>query len=127
MPAKSQAQRALIFSKRDQYGSKKKTPKKWKWIWDEGWENKGKLPKRKKKKAKFVNESLNEFLNEAENNFYDALTQTLMKKGIDYDMAYFAVGTLDPDFVNKWSSEYDNDPRSIGLAAEEVLNDVFNK
>lgn len=45
MPAKSQKQRGLIFARRDQYGSKKNTPKKWKWIWDEDWENKGKLPK----------------------------------------------------------------------------------
>jgi len=44
MPAKSQAQRGLIFSKRDQYGSKAKTPEKWKWIWDSDYENKGKLP-----------------------------------------------------------------------------------
>jgi len=44
----SQSQRGLIFSKRKQYGSKKNTPKKWKWIWNSDWENKGKLPKRKK-------------------------------------------------------------------------------
>lgn len=49
MPAKSQSQRGLIFAKRDQYKSKAKTPDKWKWIWDEGWENKGKLPKKKNK------------------------------------------------------------------------------
>lgn len=70
MPAKSQAQRGLIFSRRDQYGSKKNTPKKWKWIWDEDWENKGKLPKKVKKKKKnesaLVSESLEEFLNESE-------------------------------------------------------------
>ena len=46
MPAKSQAQRGLIFSKRDQYKTKAKTPKKWKWVWDEDFENKGKLPKK---------------------------------------------------------------------------------
>ena len=62
--------RGLIFGKRNQYGSKAKTPDKWKWIWDEDWENKGKLPKKKRKnetvqnmvfneentRAKFVNE-----------------------------------------------------------------------
>lgn len=46
MPSKSQAQRGLIFGKRNQYKSKAKTPDKWKWIWDEDWENKGKLPKK---------------------------------------------------------------------------------
>ena len=58
MPATSQSQRGLIFSKRDQYGSKEKTPKKWKWIWDEDWENKGKLPKKVSEnyRAKTVNE-----------------------------------------------------------------------
>jgi len=49
MPAVSQAQRGLIFSKRTKYGSEENTPKKWVWIWHEGWENKGKLPKKKKK------------------------------------------------------------------------------
>jgi hypothetical protein len=69
MPAKSQAQRGMIFAKRDKYGSKAKTPKKWKWIWDEDWENKGKLPKKAKNetvqnvvfkesfRAKMVNET----------------------------------------------------------------------
>jgi len=46
MPAQSQAQRGLIFGKRNQYKTKAKTPDKWKWIWDEDWENKGKLPKK---------------------------------------------------------------------------------
>lgn len=52
MPAQSQSQRALIFSRRDRYGSEESTPNKWKWIWDEGWENRGKLPEKKKKKNK---------------------------------------------------------------------------
>lgn len=46
MPAKSQAQRGLIFGKRNKYKTKKNTPPKWKWIWDDEWENKGKLPER---------------------------------------------------------------------------------
>lgn len=57
MPAKSQQQRGLIFGKRNQYGSKENTPKKWSWIWDEGWENKGKLPRKVKKAKKKVKES----------------------------------------------------------------------
>ena len=60
MPAKSQSQRGLIFAKRDQYKSKAKTPDKWKWIWDEGWENKGKLPKKKKKNETVQNMVFNE-------------------------------------------------------------------
>ena len=44
MPAKSQSQRGLIFGKRNQYKTKKNTPKKWKFIWDKDYENKGKLP-----------------------------------------------------------------------------------
>ena len=47
-PTKSQSQRGLIFAKRNKYGSKENTPKKDKWIWDEGWENKGKLPNKVK-------------------------------------------------------------------------------
>jgi len=62
MPAKSQAQRGLIFGKRNQYKTKKNTPKKWKWIWDEDYENKGKLPEKVKESRiynfeTFVNES----------------------------------------------------------------------
>lgn len=61
MPAVSQKQRGLIFSKRNQYGSESETPDKWKWIWENGWENRGKLPKYKKvkkKKIKKTSESL---------------------------------------------------------------------
>jgi len=67
MPVVSQQQRKLIFAKRGQYGSEKKTPDKWKWIWESGWENKGKLPKFKRKRK--INEVLtfeqhNEFIKE---------------------------------------------------------------
>jgi hypothetical protein len=69
MPAVSQQQRGLIFGKRNQYGSIENTPKKWKWVWEEGWENKGKLPKyKRKKKNKKNNENkvitFTEFLND---------------------------------------------------------------
>jgi len=46
MPAKSESQRKLIFTKRGIYKTKSKTPDKWKWIWEKGWENKGKLPEK---------------------------------------------------------------------------------
>ena len=59
MPAKSEKQRAMIFARRDRYKTEKNTPKKWKWIWDEGWENKGKLPE---STSKIVCESLTEFI-----------------------------------------------------------------
>lgn len=63
MPAVSQSQRGFIFGKRNKYGSKEKTPKKWKFIWDEEWENKGKLPEKVEKVIydfkKFVNEKYN--------------------------------------------------------------------
>ena len=65
MPAVSQSQRGLIFGKRTKYGSKKNTPKKWKFIWEEGWENEGKLPKKKKGKKKnesFIFPKFSEFL-----------------------------------------------------------------
>lgn len=71
MPAVSQRQRGLIFGKRNQYGSEDKTPKKWKWIWEEGWENRGKLPKYKKSKkrknvkiSEHIIISFNQFVNE---------------------------------------------------------------
>ena len=37
MPATSEKQRKLIFSIRNKYKSKFKTPKKWKWVWGEEW------------------------------------------------------------------------------------------
>ena len=63
MPAKSQSQRRLIFGKRGKYGSEKNTPKKWKWIWEEGWENEGKLPKKKKKNESVLLPKFSEFEN----------------------------------------------------------------
>lgn len=62
MPSKSQSQRGLIFGKRSKYGSIENTPKKWKWIWEEGWENKGKLPKKKKMNENVI--TFSEFINE---------------------------------------------------------------
>lgn len=67
MPATSQAQRGLIFGKRSQYKTKKDTPKKWKWIWDEEWENKGKLPEKVEERRiydfdTFVNEKLKQIV-----------------------------------------------------------------
>lgn len=38
MPSKSDAQRKMIFAKRNQYGSKEKAPKEWKWVFDKGWD-----------------------------------------------------------------------------------------
>jgi hypothetical protein len=38
MPADSAKQQKMIFTKRGIYGSKEKTPEKWKWIWDSGYE-----------------------------------------------------------------------------------------
>jgi len=71
MPAKSQSQRGLIFSKRSKYGSKEKSPKKWKWVFEEGWENKGKLPKKVKKNKKLL-ESIQKFrLFESEDQPFD--------------------------------------------------------
>ncbi len=37
MPAKSQQQLKMIYARRNRYKSEDKTPKKWKWIWDEDW------------------------------------------------------------------------------------------
>jgi len=37
MPATSEKQRRFIWAKRREYGKKKSTPKKWKWIWKPEW------------------------------------------------------------------------------------------
>jgi hypothetical protein len=37
MPAVSEKQRRFIWAKRREYGKKKSTPKKWKWIWKPEW------------------------------------------------------------------------------------------
>jgi len=65
MPAVSQAQRRLIFGKRNQYGSKEKTPNKWKWIWSEDYENKGELPEKIEKESRIYN--FEKFINEKRN------------------------------------------------------------
>lgn len=69
MPAVSQKQRSLIFGKRNQYKTEEKTPKKWKWIWEEEWENKGKLPKYK------INKNENKLI-----NFSDYIYEKKTKK-----------------------------------------------
>lgn len=43
---KSQAQRGLIFGKREKYGNIKNTPSEWKWVWNADWENTGSLPQK---------------------------------------------------------------------------------
>jgi len=37
MPASTEKQRRFIWAKRREYGKKKSTPKKWKWIWKPEW------------------------------------------------------------------------------------------
>ena len=37
MPSSSEKQRRFIWAKRREYGKKKSTPKKWKWIWKPEW------------------------------------------------------------------------------------------
>ena len=37
MPAKSKDQLKLIYSIRNKYKSKSRTPKKWDWVWDGEW------------------------------------------------------------------------------------------
>ena len=38
MPSRTEKQRSFIFAKRSQYGTKKKTPKRWLWVWGPEWE-----------------------------------------------------------------------------------------
>lgn len=64
MPAVSQSQRRLIFGRRSQYKTEKRTPKKWKWIWDEEWENKGRLPEKIKSKKESRIYDFDTFVNE---------------------------------------------------------------
>ena len=116
MPAKSQAQRGLIFARRDQYGSKKNTPKKWKWIWDEDWENKGKLPKKVKKKKKKVNEAYEIPLEKYIQDLYVALE--------DHGMDEFEIDAAlnDPDNMDIVEAG-----AADGLAVEETVSrlDLF--
>ena len=37
MPSRSEAQRKMIFTKRNIYGTKANTPADWRWIWDKGY------------------------------------------------------------------------------------------
>lgn len=81
MPAKSQSQRGLIFGKRNKYGSKEKTPKKWMWIWSKDYENKGKLPD-KVKESKIHN--FETFVNENYKDGYDYTTKIFSRSKIKY-------------------------------------------
>jgi hypothetical protein len=134
MPARSQSQRGLIFARRDQYGSKKDTPKKWKWIWDDDWENKGKLPKKVKKK-KVVSESLNEFLSLGKLNedtpimdlpqFEDLVINKLQEMGLTWEESDFAIGQIDPEQMDEWRMDVIDGISSLADIAIEVKNNTF--
>jgi hypothetical protein len=104
MPAKSQKQRNMIFARRNQYGSKKNTPKNWEWIWDEGFENKGKLPKKAKKKL------VKEYLNE---DWYP------MEQD-DFDVWW--TNNKDSDILKDDYEEYKFELKQMGLWKEEGLD-----
>lgn len=118
MPAKSQSQRGLIFARRDQYGSKKNTPKKWKWIWDEDWENKGKLPKKVKKKK---NESVNEAYEVPLEAYINDLFSYMIAQGLDENEIDAALNDPDNmDIVELGATD--------GLSVEETYSrlDLYN-
>jgi len=118
MPATSQAQRGLVFGKRNQYGSKEKTPKKWIWIWGEEWENKGKLP------AKKTNESFNVDSEDYTNEFISVLIH-------DYDWSEEDAAA--EAYNIDWDEVYDNEiypeelANRIASVDETVQNVVFNE
>lgn len=117
MPTKSQAQRGLIFGKRKQYGSKAKTPDKWKWIWDEDYENKGKLPKKVTEGSVGFEETRDGDI------FIDEVIRYLQE---DYDITLNAADSLYYDFINdKYNEDYPPD-----AVAEEIMkmeNSGFNE
>lgn len=63
MPARSKSQLGFIYSKRNKYGSKKNTPKKWKWVWGKEWTDVDykKLPE---KTSEHIITKFDHFLNE---------------------------------------------------------------
>jgi len=69
MPAKSKSQLGFIYSKRNKYGSRKDTPKRWKWVWGKEWTdvNYKKLPEKVSehiitKFDDFINENIKDYL-----------------------------------------------------------------
>jgi len=68
MPAKSKSQLRLIYARRNQYKSKAKTPKKWKWIWEKEW---GELEKGAPEKVEesIFEKYLNKLYTEEEDEF----------------------------------------------------------
>jgi hypothetical protein len=123
MPAVSQSQRGLIFGKRTKYGSKKNTPKKWQWIWEEGWGNEGKLPKKKNEKLVFP--KFSEFI--IEQNKYKAYDATEEEfKDILTDLV-----TLDLEddqvFTPKFNEETDSYIDKIGSSLHPTYLYVRNR
>ena len=98
MPASSETQRKYIFSLRGKYKTQSATPKKYKFIWDKGWENKGKLPEK-------VEETKMKKLNEYE---YDPETgHKIVSYEKDYKIkAEDLIGKVDPYSKKKISDAY---------------------
>lgn len=65
MPSRSEAQRKMIFAKRNKYKAKENTPAKWLWIWDMGYENKGNLPEKVEASESLFDKYLGKLYNEA--------------------------------------------------------------
>ena len=116
--------------KRNQYGSKAKTPDKWKWIWDEDYENKGKLPKKKNKNETVQNVVMEEYraktVNEMQDwrsdprEYYTQILMFLDEGDIDYDEAYdFIVNN--GHWVNSHMAD-GTDPEEVGREIANILN-----
>jgi hypothetical protein len=128
MPARSQAQRGLIFSKRDQYKSKAKTPKKWQWVWDEDFENKGKLPKKVTEGIGFEEtrdgdqyiDSVIEMLQHASQMGFDE-AESYFEKYYDLVADCYGEGMSSSECADQLLSKAEND------LEETVQNVVFNE
>lgn len=119
MPAKSQSQRGLIFAKRAKYGSVDKAPKKWKWCFEEGWENKGKLPEKVKKKKK-KNESVIAVKNESIIFFKDYLLKENDEFLTDNPEHLDYIKNISQELYDIMTKKYNLDEEDIHLIIDEL-------
>lgn len=140
MPSLSQSQRGLIFTKRNKYGSKNATPKKWQWIWHKGWENKGKLPEKVKDSRiydfeTFVNENfLNDVIDKAStkiNKWIDNLSTTPSERLLDADFndkelkILTNLGFVDNKLANHHELSFNSELNNIHIQIKKYWDEEF--
>jgi hypothetical protein len=121
MPAQTEKQRSYIFSMRNKYKTKEQTPAKLKFIWDSGWENKGKLPEKVKENTM---KNLIDLLKEASEDVEPIEQQNELPDSEDTNAANDLKLTSILKTIKKTDSELTNEQKRQFVKAVEAYNEI---